>query len=41
MKWVLSILGALLFFFGVIWVLQGTNVLTAGFMAGHMQFTFL
>lgn len=39
MRWVLLILGILIFLIGIVWVLQGTNVLTQGAMAGHMKWT--
>lgn len=41
MKWILIIVGALLILIGGVWVLQGTNVLTQGAMAGHMKWTFI
>jgi hypothetical protein len=41
MKWVLNILGVLLLLFGTLWILQGTNILTQGFMAGHIQYAIL
>jgi hypothetical protein len=41
MKWILIILGSLLVLTGGIWVLQGTNVLTQGEMAGHMKWTLI
>jgi uncharacterized membrane protein YdcZ (DUF606 family) len=31
----------LLILVGVVWMLQGTNVLTQGVMAGHMRWTFI
>ncbi len=37
MKWVLIVLGVLLLVVGVIWALQGTNVLSYGQMAGHKR----
>jgi len=37
MKWVLIIIGILLLIVGVIWALQGTNVLPYGGMAGHRR----
>ena len=37
MRWVLIILGALVFIVGVIWALQGTNILPYGQMAGHWR----
>ncbi len=41
MKWVLYILGVLLAVFGIIWILQGLDVLKSGMMAGHIQYAFL
>jgi hypothetical protein len=37
MKTALNIIGALLVFFGGIWVLQGINVLPGSFMSGQMR----
>jgi len=37
MKITLNILGALLVLFGVIWILQGYNVLPGSFMSGQIQ----
>ncbi len=37
MKWVLIVLSVLLLVVGVIWALQGTNVLSYGQMAGHKR----
>jgi hypothetical protein len=39
MKWVLIIIGALAVLAGAVWILQGTHVLTQGFMAGDMRWT--
>ena len=39
MKWVLIIVGALAVLAGAVWILQGTHVLTQGFMAGDMRWT--
>ncbi len=41
MRWFLDIVGAILALIGVVWFLQGTNVLPVGFMAGQMQFALL
>jgi uncharacterized integral membrane protein len=41
MKWIFIIVGALLILIGGVWVLQGTNVLTQGEMAGHMKWTLI
>jgi len=37
MKWVLIIIGILVLIVGVIWFLQGANVLPYGQMAGHRR----
>jgi hypothetical protein len=37
MKWVLIILGALVIIVGMVWLLQGLNVLPYGQMAGHKR----
>jgi len=37
MKTILNIIGAILIVFGVIWILQGLNVLPGSFMTGHAQ----
>ncbi len=41
MKWLWNIIGVLLLLFGVVWILQGTNVLPVGFMAGQIQYAVL
>ncbi len=41
MKWLLDIVGVVLALFGIVWILQGTDVLTTGFMAGHIQYAIL
>ncbi len=41
MKWVLSIIGAVLALLGALWFLQGINVVPVGFMAGHIQYAVL
>jgi hypothetical protein len=41
MKWVYLVLGIVLAAVGVVWILQGTDVLRAGYMAGHMQYAYL
>jgi hypothetical protein len=40
MKWVLNILGVLLFLMGTVWILQGTGVYAVGMMANHMQYAY-
>ncbi len=41
MKWLLDILGAVLALLGIWWILQGTNIVPVGFMAGHAQYAVL
>jgi hypothetical protein len=41
MKWILIIVGALLFILGGLWLLQGTHVLTQGVMAGDLKWTYI
>ena len=41
MKWLLDIVGVVLALFGIVWILQGTDILTTGFMAGHIQYAIL
>jgi hypothetical protein len=40
MKVVLRILAALLIGIGIIWVLQGVNILPGSFMTGHIQWAY-
>jgi len=41
MKWVLNIIGVLLFLVGLVWILQGLNVLPGSFMSGKLLYTAL
>ncbi len=41
MKWLLDIIGIIVALLGVLWFLQGTNIVPVGFMAGHMQYAVL
>ncbi len=41
MKWLLNILGVILVLIGVIWVLQGVNILPGSFMSGHILYAVL
>ena len=41
MKWLVTIVGVLLVLFGGLWVLQGTGIITRGFMSGHIQYAIL
>lgn len=38
---VLNIIGVILALFGILWILQGLNILTEGFMAGHIKWTVI
>ncbi len=37
----LTVLGAVLGLLGILWILQGINVVPVGFMAGHIQYAVL
>jgi len=41
MKWLVTIAGVLLVLFGGVWILQGTSIITRGFMSGHVQYAIL
>jgi hypothetical protein len=41
MKWVLNILGVLLILVGIVWILQGINVLLGSFMSGQPLYAVL
>jgi hypothetical protein len=41
MKWFLDILGGLLTLVGVVWILQGLNVLPGSFMSGQSLYAVL
>lgn len=41
MKWLLNILGVILVLIGVIWILQGVNILPGSFMSGHILYAIL
>jgi|GEM_PF-993294 vacuolar-type H+-ATPase subunit I/STV1 len=40
MKWVLNILGVLLFLVGTLWILQGTGIYAVGMMANQMKYAY-
>jgi hypothetical protein len=40
MKWVLNILGVLLFLMGTVWILQGTGIYAVGMMANQIQYAY-
>ena len=41
MKWFLNILGVLLILVGVVWILQGINILLGSFMSGQPLYAVL
>ncbi len=41
MKLVSNVVAVILVLLGVLWILQGTDVIRSGFMAGHMQWAIL
>ncbi len=41
MKWLLYIIGILLILIGLMWILQGVNVLLGSPMSGHIQYSIL
>jgi hypothetical protein len=40
MRLAIRILAALLIFLGVIWILQGINILPGSYMSGHVQWAW-
>ncbi|KAA3648304.1 MAG: hypothetical protein DWQ07_04745 [Chloroflexi bacterium] len=40
MKNTLYVLSALLFFVGVVWILQGINIIPGSFMTGQIEWAF-
>ncbi len=41
MKWLLYIIGVLLALIGLVWILQGVNVLAGSMMSGHILYSIL
>ncbi len=41
MKWILTIIGVLLVLVGIVWILQGFNVLLGSFMSGQILYAVL
>lgn len=41
MKWILNIVGALLVLTGLVWILQGINILGGSYMSGQIQYSGL
>jgi len=41
MRWILNVVAIVLLLIGTVWILQGLDILTQGFMAGHIQYTIV
>ncbi len=41
MKWLINIIGVILILVGVVWLLQGVNILPGSFMSGHLIYSLL
>lgn len=41
MKWFLNVLGILLVLIGLVWILQGVNILGGSYMSGRIQYSGL
>jgi lysozyme family protein len=41
MKWLLNIVAIVLVLIGGLWILQGTNIIASGFMAGRLEYALL
>jgi uncharacterized membrane protein HdeD (DUF308 family) len=41
MKWILTGVGGLLILMGIVWILQGINVLPGSFMSGKLEYSVL
>ncbi|MGB8648596.1 MAG: hypothetical protein WCF84_25390 [Anaerolineae bacterium] len=41
MKWIANIIGVILTLTGIVWILQGTNILQTGVMAGQGQWAVI
>ena len=41
MKWILNVLGVILVLMGLVWILQGVNILPGTLMSGHIQYSFI
>ncbi len=41
MRWVMNVLGAILVLIGIVWILQGVNILLGSFMSGRLQYAGL
>ncbi len=40
MKWVFNVVGVLLVLVGIVWILQGVNILPGSFMTGQIQYAY-
>jgi hypothetical protein len=41
MRWIGNIIGVILTLLGILWILQGVNILRTGFMAGQSQWAVI
>lgn len=41
MKWMANIIGSILTLIGLFWILQGTNIIPVGVMAGQRQWVII
>lgn len=41
MKWILNIVGVIMILVGLVWILQGVNILGGSFMSGKILYSFL
>lgn len=41
MKWILNIVGVIMILVGLVWILQGVNILGGSFMSGNILYSFL
>lgn len=41
MKWIANIIGVILTLFGILWILQGANIIRGGVMGGQTQWAVI
>jgi uncharacterized membrane protein HdeD (DUF308 family) len=41
MKWIANIIGVIVTLIGIFWILQGTNMIPTGFMAGQSRWAVI
>jgi hypothetical protein len=41
MKWIANIIGVIVTLIGIFWILQGTNIIPTGFMAGQSRWAVI